>query len=732
MLIKRVRVRNIRSHRVTELKFKPGVTVLSGDIGSGKTSILYAIDFALFGLRPGELSGEELLRATESRGMVEVDIEVDGRTYTIGRSLERIGENVRVERAWIIYPGGNRKEYSSSEARAVIVKLLRIPEEVRPTTHTRIFRTALYIPQNELTRIIEGRDVERREEIIMRLFDLDKYRIARENLTHLIRDLNRDKRELEAQLEILGDLETELREVEDRISTLKAELEKTTLDYKNVNEKVEGLRGEKKVLETKLESLQEKYSEISRLTEKIKALLKELDRSVLEVENSSREAGLTAPNKPLVEELISKENREIAMGQSKIEELKERSEEYRERINRLEGEIERLRKRTGELEGRKSEILKSIREAREKLEKEGICPLCRRPVTREHIKSIEEEALERIRKLDLEAEKVEIEISRVEAEKKSLESKVKSLQEEILQLQTSISNRRLKIEKLKKLYRDLERLEKVEREVDRVKGEIKSLGLEFKDLDQLYSKLKSLKLEIEKLKVERRKLENEESKLIIESSNLKSKIEADTRELRLLRDKLTSLRERIREKEELKRKLEKLASTINWVEEKFRKALERVEREATSQVYYAFVGIFKQLTEELLGEAGIRVEVDSKYTPIVFQDLEGREAKIQLSNLSGGEAASIALAYRLALNYVARYRVPSLKEGTLLLDEPSTGFSREQLKKFRDVLSRIGAKQVIIVTHEEILEDAADHIVRLVKRGGVSRVERVYSLESTA
>ena len=54
MIIKKIKLENIRSYENTEVEFPSGSIVLAGDIGSGKTSILLGIEFALFGLQPGQ------------------------------------------------------------------------------------------------------------------------------------------------------------------------------------------------------------------------------------------------------------------------------------------------------------------------------------------------------------------------------------------------------------------------------------------------------------------------------------------------------------------------------------------------------------------------------------------------------------------------------------------------------------------------------------------------------
>ena len=49
-------LKNIRSYKDAKIEFPTGTVMLSGDIGSGKSTILLAIEFALFGVLRGELS----------------------------------------------------------------------------------------------------------------------------------------------------------------------------------------------------------------------------------------------------------------------------------------------------------------------------------------------------------------------------------------------------------------------------------------------------------------------------------------------------------------------------------------------------------------------------------------------------------------------------------------------------------------------------------------------------
>jgi len=51
MILKSIVLDNIRSYAYQEIRFPRGSILLSGDIGAGKSTILHAIEFALFGIQ---------------------------------------------------------------------------------------------------------------------------------------------------------------------------------------------------------------------------------------------------------------------------------------------------------------------------------------------------------------------------------------------------------------------------------------------------------------------------------------------------------------------------------------------------------------------------------------------------------------------------------------------------------------------------------------------------------
>ena len=88
MLLKKLVIENLRSYNNQTIVFPSGSTLLSGDIGSGKTTILLAIEFALFGLQPSQ-KANSLLRNDKDDGRVVLEFEIDGKDVVIERALKR-------------------------------------------------------------------------------------------------------------------------------------------------------------------------------------------------------------------------------------------------------------------------------------------------------------------------------------------------------------------------------------------------------------------------------------------------------------------------------------------------------------------------------------------------------------------------------------------------------------------------------------------------------------------
>ena len=78
MRIKTLKLQNIRSYSSQTIAFPHGTILLAGDIGSGKSTILLAIEFALFGSSRTDLPAEFFLR----KGLFFETHPTDAREYS--------------------------------------------------------------------------------------------------------------------------------------------------------------------------------------------------------------------------------------------------------------------------------------------------------------------------------------------------------------------------------------------------------------------------------------------------------------------------------------------------------------------------------------------------------------------------------------------------------------------------------------------------------------------------
>ena len=93
MRVEVVQLENIRSHVKSTVPFTRGFNCLVGALGCGKSSILYSIDFALFGDPIGR-SFEYLLREGADHGRITVQFTQNGKTYKIVRGIKRRGKGI--------------------------------------------------------------------------------------------------------------------------------------------------------------------------------------------------------------------------------------------------------------------------------------------------------------------------------------------------------------------------------------------------------------------------------------------------------------------------------------------------------------------------------------------------------------------------------------------------------------------------------------------------------------
>jgi len=172
-------------------------------------------------------------------------------------------------------------------------------------------------------------------------------------------------------------------------------------------------------------------------------------------------------------------------------------------------------------------------------------------------------------------------------------------------------------------------------------------------------------------------------------------------------------------KETAKAKTISYSQLQNWFEKHLLNLVATIEKQIMSKVYRDFNLCFSTWFNNLLEDEIITARLDDEFSPLIEQN--GYETSVQ--NLSGGEKTALALAYRLALNKVINTMISTIHtKDIIILDEPTDGFSSEQLERVRDVLQELNMNQIIIVSHESQMESFVDHVIKIHKDEHVSVV----------
>lgn len=125
MILKTLELQNIRSYDKLKVDFPEGIILFEGATGSGKSTILMAIEFALFGL--GSIKGSSLLRLGAQQGNVSLTFDVDGKEYTVNRTLEKKGKSVHQGSGYVVEPKG-KLSLEPSEIKQRILDILHFNE----------------------------------------------------------------------------------------------------------------------------------------------------------------------------------------------------------------------------------------------------------------------------------------------------------------------------------------------------------------------------------------------------------------------------------------------------------------------------------------------------------------------------------------------------------------------------------------------------------------------------
>ena len=806
MLLNSIIIENIRSYTHEEIIFPRGISLFEGDIGSGKSTILMAIEFALFGL--GSQKAESLLAKKSESGYVILEFSVDGEKYEIKRTLKRNsgGVNQDPKNSWIKV-GDNIEPLSPSELKQRVLQILKFNEPAEPTAVSRIFRYAIFTPQEAMKEVLDSKN---RLVTIRRAFGIEDYSIAAENAKIVTNEIRIIMASLQQRFSNISELESQISESEKMIISVNSDIAKLQTK-KTEFEKIENAKdvelkellaknNEKTKLESKKENVEEKIEHLKSRIEKIEQEILESEEEM--VQNNEKLSHLLEIKKPdtakslseimaeikkyqgINNELIKLESERDSI-QKDISKIKEnlgdkiKSDRVElENVSRdLENEKKALKRFSEELDEKiekvngqkiqKQTIIQSLEKEIAEFTKLGnACPTCKQEITATHHHDLVNTKKKEIEKISLELKSITDSFFESKSKSKEILSKIESYDMEILQIQKILpgilehdakSSKLVQIEaKIKEIGSIgnlkefegknpveyfLELKDKVmqhESVLDKIKQiiETKDRAEKLIHKDQIEAKNMETEItcnesELEQVITTLKTFENLDEIISKKNSELKSvrseitqiigTLAASKEKLGNEQEKITQNKSKIEESKKWEKKFKLVSQYKEWLEAFFVPTVIQIEKQVLLSILQNFNETYHRWYSILVEDQSKESRIDENFTPIVNQD--GYEQEI--GYLSGGEKTSIALAYRLTLNSLMRKETDSMKSNLLILDEPTDGFSKNQLGKIREVLDELKSEQIILVSHEKELETYVDNIFQISKQNGLSKIVKV-------
>ncbi len=682
MLLKKLVIENLRSYENQTIQFPKGSTLLSGDIGSGKTTILLAIEFALFGLQPSQ-KGNSLLRNGADTAKVILEFEVEKKEIIVERTLKRKKHSINQD--YVSITIDNEKfEESVSEVKAKILDLLNYPKEFAKKTNL-LYKFTVYTPQEEMKQIImESKDI--RLNTLRHVFGIDKYKRIQENASIL-------NSKLRERIKINQALYADLDELKERLTGKNTNLIESKEGKIESEEDYINKFRDRELKEKNLKEIKEK------IDEKQKFELDKEKNNMLINEKKNQISRYNLDTQKLKEQI--EEVEKLKFSDDEYNSVKQRIIVQKNKHEELHNEYIEIISKIKALDNKKAEANSLIKQI-SGLDK---CPTCLQQVSLNY----KDDMLNNAKK---EIDIVDNNIYGYDKRKNDLIEKinvVKNLIEKFEKQNREMDLLKIKIDSFKEKESRMEEIQKqivgLNEDVLMLQQQILRLNKEIKSYDKYNIIFNERTNDLKEAK-------DRENKASIRKAEISKEIE-------FLEEQIKELKERIEKKENMKNDTDKLKGLENWISGRFLEIVLFTEKQVMSTLKHEFSNLFSRWFSNLVSE-NLTARLEDDFSPIIEQN--GFELDYQF--LSGGERTAIALAYRLSLNQVINSILSNIKTNNLvILDEPTDGFSTQQLEKMREVLEQLDTEQLILVSHEQKMEDFVDNIIRIEKEAGVSNTE---------
>ncbi|PSP75156.1 chromosome segregation protein [Halobacteriales archaeon QS_3_64_16] len=389
MRFDRLTVKGYRCFEDADVRFEPGVTVVRGVNGVGKSSLLEACFFALYGaaaLRTANATLEDVITTDAERCSVALWFTHAGGEYRVRRELKRSQDRASQDVAVLETPEGRFDQVRAVDDR--IASLFRMDAES--------FLACAYVRQGEVNKLVEASPGERQDIIdgLVRLGVLETYRDrasqARLGVKHVrdsvagalsdVTDQLEDKSEDELQA-VRKRVGTQLEEIGERIEELREERE-TAAERKSEAEATietqEEARAELADARKRVNDLEETIEETEASREDLEEELEDIDERIERAKGEVREALENAAGEGVdiaadaeraaIEDTHAAVEEEIEDVEDEISTTELRAEQAREQRADLEEEAEELDERAEKREQQAQALDEEIEEAKTAIE----------------------------------------------------------------------------------------------------------------------------------------------------------------------------------------------------------------------------------------------------------------------------------------------------------------------------------------------------------------------------
>jgi len=783
IMIRKLRLENIKAYTFGEITFQDGVTAIAGENGAGKSTIIEAIGFALFGSQ--RVKQDMLIRHHAKSGRIEITFTAprDQQTYMVERVLNR-GNVASTATLYVVGANGARpKVQGVREVQAEINDLLALPTAIKPAT---LWEGIVAVPQGQLTTDFALTPAPRKARF-EDLLGLQEYEEVYKKLSKPLQegkieatDLMIAVREASAKLERVPILDARLKEIAALVSEAEREQGETEAELSRALADLEVFEAKKAALVPASQAVAQSRSALelaARETQIAKANLAEQRKYFAQAEATRQayEQYIDIQESIAADEAQLEQMPEIA---SALAERRGVVERYRDRLRTLEERLQQIvaaEKIVAEdaaianaLEERRDELVRwqrhqaslqgQLAETKRRLNdlRGGgdwtECPVCHRPMSAELRAQAVQEYEAAIAELGAEIEAIDLD------QYKSLVRQAEAAATRV-QAAAPLIPERGEIEAA---------IDKGKIAIEAVEAEIVALDADAKKLNALAASIKERKDKLTPLDAGRQQylyatsyLSDHPTKPLEDAIVEAEQKETLARETvdRLVKEELEAKAAYDEQAHSLKaleiRGLEARAATIKATLSGYERQMDEIRseqddlrdvaalRDELQSKLDSLEGDIKRLDllRTYVRDLGpqiaemMRLRVSQRATEL-YRQLSGdavtltwtkdygiilgrTEGDIDFTQLSGGEQMSAALSVRLAL-------LNEISEMRMaVFDEPTTNLDERRRTELAEQLAAFqGLRQLLVVSHDDTFEASTENVIRVCKIDGESIINK--------